>query len=85
VGLDFQDLRDAQGTRVPFRTCGPLLTPERSTGTLFYDPGNVPVNPAGGAAGLKDLLAYMAYNLSSFGHLNNDGLCFPSRNFAAPH
>jgi hypothetical protein len=84
AGLDFQALTDAQGLAIPWRTCGPLLSPERTTGTVAYDPQNVAVNPAGGAAGLKDLLDYMTWNLSTFGHLNNDGLCYPSRNFAAP-
>lgn len=84
VGIDFQAIKDAQGVAVPWRTCGPLLTPERTTGTVSYDPVNVPVSPSGGSAGLKDLFDYMSYNQSTFGHLNNDGLCFPSRNFAAP-
>ena len=45
---------------------------------------NVPVNPAGGATGLRDVADYMTYNLSTFGHLNNDGLCFPERQYPSP-
>jgi hypothetical protein len=84
-GLDFQAMRDAQSQLVPWRTCGPALPNERSQGYLRYEPVSVPVNPAGGLSGLKDLVDYMTFNLSTFGHLNNDGLCFPHRNFPAPH
>ncbi len=83
-GVRFQGATDAQGTALPWRYCGPPQSSERTTGTVSYDPKGVPVNPLGGAAGLKDVGDYMRYNLSTFGHLNNDGLCFPSRNFSAP-
>lgn len=84
LAFDFQAPRDAQNAPVPWRTCGAVEAGERSSGTVSYDPVNVPVNPAGGAAGLKDLADYMTYNLSTFGHLNNDGLCFPERQYASP-
>jgi hypothetical protein len=83
-GLDVFALTDAQGALIPWRTCGPLLTPERNAGTVSIDPKNVPVNPAGGTQGLKDVLDAMTWNLSSFGHLNNDGLCFPNKHFPSP-
>jgi hypothetical protein len=83
-GLDLFAIADAQGTAIPWRTCGPLLSPERNTGIVSLDPKSVPVNPAGGAAGLKDVLDAMTYNLSSFGHLNNDGLCFPQKHYPTP-
>ena len=84
LAIDFQAPKDAQNTAIPWRTCGPVEVGERTTGTVSYDPINVPVNPAGGAAGLKDLTDYMTYNLSTFGHLNNDGLCFPDRQYPSP-
>lgn len=84
LGFDFLAPKDAQSSAIPWRTCGPSLGGERTTGTVAYDPVNVPVSPAGGAAGLANLVDYMTYNLSTFGHLNNDGLCFPDRQFAAP-
>ncbi|GMU59032.1 MAG: hypothetical protein AMXMBFR34_07950 [Myxococcaceae bacterium] len=84
LAFDFQAPKDAQGAAIGWRTCGPTLANERSAGTVAYDPVGVPVHPAGGAAGLKDLADYMTYNLSTFGHLNNDGLCFPARNYASP-
>lgn len=84
LAFDFQAPRDAQGSAIPWRTCGPVEANERTSGTLSFDPVNVSVNPLGGAAGLKDLADYMTYNLSSFGHLNNDGLCFPDRKYPSP-
>jgi hypothetical protein len=84
LAFDFQAPRDAQGIAIPWRTCGPTLPSERSTGTMAYDPVNVPVSPLGGAQGLKDLADYMTYNLSTFGHLNADGLCFPARQYPSP-
>jgi hypothetical protein len=84
VGLDFQAFKDSANAAIPWRTCGPTLTNERTTGFVSYDPVGVAVNPAGGAAGLADLRDYMQHNLSTFGHLNNDGLCFPARKFPSP-
>jgi hypothetical protein len=84
LAFDFLAPRDAQNAPIPWRTCGPVEVGERTSGSVSYDPVNVPVNPAGGAAGLKDLADYMNYNLSTFGHLNNDGLCFPDRQYPSP-
>lgn len=84
AGLDFQAPLDAQGLAVPWRACGAVQPGERTAGNVSYDPKGTPVSAAGGAAGLKDLAEYMTYNLSNMGHLNNDGLCFPARNFPAP-
>ncbi len=84
VGVAFDDGKDAQGTSLPWRYCGPVVASERKAGTVNYDTNGVPVNPLGGDKGLKDLLDYSTYNLSTYGHLNNDGLCYPKRNFPAP-
>jgi len=85
TGVDFQAVNDAQGTRVPFRYCGAVAMGERTMGGLTLDPKGVPVNPAGGAAGLKDLYDYMAYNLSTFGHTNaGEGLCVIERKYPSP-
>lgn len=81
---DFLAPKDAQMNAIPWRTCGPVNAGERTSGTVSYDPGTVAVNPAGGSAGLKNLAEYMTYNLSTFGHLNNDGLCFPDRQYPSP-
>lgn len=85
AGVDLEAVTDAQGTRVPFRTCGAVQAGERTMGSLALDPKGVPVNPAGGAAGLKDLADYMAYNLSTFGHANaGEGLCVIARKYPSP-
>ncbi len=84
ANVDFQAFKDAQLMAMPIRFCGAQEAGEPTTGSLSYDPKSVPVNPAGGSAGLRDLYDYTTYNLSTFGHLNNDGLCYPQRNFAAP-
>jgi hypothetical protein len=82
---DFEALADAQGTRLPIRYCGAVAMGERTTGNLAYDPKGVPVNAMGGAMGLKDLYDYMAYNLSTFGHLNaGEGLCVAQRQYPSP-
>jgi hypothetical protein len=82
TGLDFVAGTDAQRNPLPYRVCGTGAT--LPAGNVSYSVGSVPVNAAGGAQGLKDYLDYMTYNLSTMGHLNNDGLCFPSRNYPSP-
>jgi hypothetical protein len=84
AGLDFSALVDAQGTRIPWRTCGPVLADEPIVGTLAYAPAGVPVSADGGSAGLADLLGFIAYDTSTFGHLNDDGACIPVRAYASP-
>jgi hypothetical protein len=84
-GVDFEALADAQGTRLPIRYCGATSASERTMGNLAYDPKGVPVNAMGGAMGLKDLYEYMAYNLSTLGHLNaGEGLCVAQRQYPSP-
>ncbi|MBK7864304.1 MAG: hypothetical protein IPJ65_38035 [Archangiaceae bacterium] len=84
VGVDFQSFKDAQAMPMAMRFCGEQAAGEPTTGTLGYDPKSVPVNPTGGSTGLKDLYDYTTYNLATFGHLNNDGLCYPARNYPSP-
>ncbi len=86
VGVGFQAAKDAQGIALPWRTCTDPEPTDRTTGTVSYDTGGVPVTVPGGnpATGLRDLYDFMSYNQSTLGHLNNDGLCFPLRNFDAP-
>jgi hypothetical protein len=83
-GVSFEAPKDSAGAALPWRYCGAAQSSDRTSGTVSYDPKGVPVSAAGGEAGLKDLYDYMQYNLSTFGHLNNDGLCFPERQFPAP-
>jgi hypothetical protein len=84
VSVDFQSGKDAQGTAIPWRYCGEKADGERTMGTVQYDPKGVPVSVEGGAKGLKGLTDYMQYNTATYGHLNNDGLCFAKRNYPSP-
>ncbi len=86
VGVGFQGATDAQGVALPWRYCGARAANERTSGTVSYGTAGVPVTAPTGSPtdGLRDLLDFMVYNQSTFGHLNNDGLCFPERNFSAP-
>lgn len=74
---------DAQGGRFPRRFCGSMQAGE-DTGNLAYDPDGKPLSPLGGAAGLKNLEEFNAYNVSTLGHLNGDGLCVVERQFPSP-
>ena len=86
VGVEFQAARDAQGIALPWRYCTEPQATDRTVGTVSYGTGGIPVTAPGAdpATGLRDLYDFMSYNQSTLGHLNNDGLCFPVRNFAAP-
>ena len=84
ASLGFVAGKDAQSNDLPWRYCGDMAAGERTTGNVSYNPNGVAVSASGGAAGLKGLADYMSFNLSTFGHLNNDGLCFPARNYPAP-
>lgn len=86
IGVGFQAAKDAQGIALPWRYCGPPASTDRLSGTVSYGTAGVAVTvPTGDPSkGLRDLVDFMSYNQSTLGHLNNDGLCFPQRNFPAP-
>ena len=88
-GVDFTAFMDRNGKALPLRTCveTSLYTPSYPAGQqLHFDPLKVPVNKTGAdpTAALRDYFDYMRYNQSTQGHLNSQGLCFVSRNFASP-
>ena len=82
TGVDFVAAKDAQNNALPWRVCD--ATGDVPSGNVSYGLGGVPTSAAGGASGLKDYVDFMTYNLSTMGHLNNDGLCFPARNYPSP-
>ena len=86
IGVGFQAAKDAQGVALPWRYCGPPASTDRLTGTVSYGTAGVAVTSPNGdpTKGLRDLYDFMSYNQSTLGHLNNDGLCFPVRNFPSP-
>ncbi len=86
VRVGFQAAKDAQGIALPWRYCDAPAATDRISGTVSYETGGVAVTGTGSdpLTGLRDLADFMAYNQATLGHLNNDGLCFPQRNFPAP-
>jgi hypothetical protein len=82
--VEFQAVRDAEGEAVPFRYCGNSREGGKKEGQLTYSSGGVPAHREGGAKGLRGLNDFIRHNLSTFGHLNEDGLCFPQREYPSP-
>jgi len=63
-------VEDAQSNAVPFRYCEGAQ--EKAGSQLRYE-------DAGKGGGLQNLNDFIQYNLSTFGHMNGNGLCEPSR------
>jgi len=87
--VDFTAFADKTGKALPMRACvdPSLYMPPYSPGEqLHFDPLKVPVNKTGTdqSMALKDYYDYIRYTQSTQGHLNSQGLCFVSRNFASP-
>jgi hypothetical protein len=88
-GVDFTAFKDNAGHAVAMRSCvgETLYSPPYAVGDqLHFDPLAVPVNKTGTdpSAALKDYFDYIRYTQSTQGHLNSQGLCFVSRNYASP-
>ena len=83
VGVDPTNLKDKNGTGLPWRTC--VATYTAGTGTMAFDPKSVPVDPSKTPdRALRDLADFMTYNQSTQGHLNSDGLCYVRHNYPSP-
>ncbi len=83
VGVDFLGFHDSDGTPLPWRSC--LASYTAQSGTMSFDPHGVPVNPgADPSQALRDYRDFMAYDQSTQGHLNADGLCYVKRNYPSP-
>jgi len=67
--VDYRGVEDAQEKVVPFRSCEGAQ--EKTGPQLHYDAGTV--------GGLQNLNEFIQYNLSTFGHLNGNGLCQSQR------
>lgn len=81
--LDLTAFKDASGRALPWRSCLPDK-PVKSGGRRF-DSGSVPVDPSGAPeAALRSYADFVAYQQSTQGHLNADGLCAVERRFSAP-
>ena len=83
IGVDFLGFHDSEGTPLPWRSC--LASYTAQSGTMSFDPHGVPVDPgADPSQALRDYRDFMAYDQSTQGHLNADGLCFVKRNYPSP-
>ncbi|HUL76759.1 MAG TPA: hypothetical protein VL691_05785 [Vicinamibacteria bacterium] len=86
VGVDFSAFEDALGNALPWRNCvGDAYTPPPGD-QMHFDNLSVPyvLGSSDPAAALRDYRDFMTYNLSTFGHLNSDGLAYVSRNYPSP-
>ncbi len=82
--LDVNAFTDADGKALPWRSCLPSVP--AASGTRRFDPGSVPVVGKSGdpATGLRSYGDFVAYQQSTMGHLNADGLCAVTRGYASP-
>jgi hypothetical protein len=87
VGVDFSNFTDALGANLPWRSCVDPTIYTLPAGTMHFDNLAVPYvfGSTDPAAALRDYRDYMTYNLSTFGHLNSDGLGYVRRNYPSPH
>lgn len=84
AALDPSGFADPAGTALPWRSCLADVAPP--PGTRKADTGSVPVVGRAGdpGAGLRHLADFAAYQQSTMGHLNADGLCAVARAYPSP-
>jgi hypothetical protein len=81
--LDFTGFKDAAGKPLPWRSC--VAEKPVKSGVRKFDAGSITVDPNGAAeSSLRSYADFVAYQQSTQGHLNADGLCAIDRKFAAP-
>jgi hypothetical protein len=81
--LDLTSFKDKNGKELPWRSC--IASKPPKSGTRAFDTGSVTVDPnAAPETALRNYADYVAYQQSTQGHLNADGLCAVQRKFAAP-
>lgn len=83
-GVDPTAFTDGSGAPLPARRCVDGSLPSGTQ--LAFDPGTVPVDPsADPGAALRDYLDFVAYVVSTSGHLNGgEGLCAARRGYPSP-
>jgi hypothetical protein len=87
IGVDFLSFTDALGASLPYRSCvDSAIYPLPADAQMHFDNLTVPYVLGGTdpAAALRDYRDYMTYSLSTFGHLNSDGLGYVVRNYPSP-
>lgn len=81
--VDLSGFKDADGHALPWRSC--LSHKPVKPGTRRFDAGSVAVDPTGAPeTALRSYADFVAYQQSTQGHLNADGLCAIERRFPAP-
>ncbi len=81
--VDFTSFKDRDGSPLPWRSC--VADKPVKSGVRHFDPGSVAVDPNGAPeSALRSYADFVAYQQSTQGHLNADGLCAVERKFAAP-
>jgi hypothetical protein len=84
VGINFAAFR-FQTEKLPWRSCLSGYTPPNANAQMGFDSLSIPLNPMGDPnAYLRDYADYLAYNQSTQGHLNSDGLCYVNRHYPSP-
>ncbi len=85
-GVDFTAFKTRSGQSVKWRSCvDSTRYTLPATNPMGFDPKGVPLDPGAAAdRALRDYRDYFAYNQSTQGHLNSDGLCFVKRNYPSP-
>ena len=84
VGVNYTAFTFA-GAKLPWRTCLTGYTPPDTNAQMGFDSRSVPYNPKGDpVTSVRDYADYLAYNQSTQGHLNSDGLCYVSRHYTSP-
>lgn len=83
TAFDFTSFKDREGVALPWRSC--IAEKPVKTGVRNFDPGTVAIDRNGAPeSALRHYADFVAYQQSTQGHLNADGLCAIERKFAAP-
>ena len=81
--VDFTAFKDRAGRTLPWRSC--VAEKPVKSGARSFDAGSVSVDPAASPEqALRHYADYVAYQTSTEGHLNADGLCAVKRMYPAP-
>jgi hypothetical protein len=84
VGVNYTAFK-FQDASLPWRSCLDGYTPPTPNPQMGFDSLSIPYRPGGDPGmALRDFADYLAYNQSTQGHLNADGLCFVERHYPSP-
>jgi hypothetical protein len=89
IGRPFEPFLDGAGHTFPWRSCvaAQFYQPPNQSRSMGFETYGVPVNldpTADPNIFIRDYYDFTTYNLSTFGHLNSDGLAFVQRHYPSP-